>query len=474
MPPPFDDPLAPYDDTTSNAKITVIKPGLTQGHSMFMVGACTLVEEEYNREGELLMVLPEWPSVTVLDGHYSTMTGLRQTVSDIVACGEENPGQFFSCGYDSMIKLWQVQNGQAYLLDTWRGHRDRVHSMARHASDLILASASQDGSVLMWPYQKDSRTSMRPSPLFRVNARQGIPDLVQWGESKKTENLLFSLVSYSPIHGKGQVGIWDGILMQRLATFQPAMGGLSTMATAPDGSLLALGGGTTMVDDEIRGDGMLRCYDFHNMSLSESRTASQRSCMFKIETGHMDTDSIIFSQDSRLIFSCQGHSQGAEIKVYDLRMNKRQLHVLLHEPSIPKSKCSTTSCTPRILSLCSSSPSPFSQSPSLSTAPSYPPTETLSSVVAWSWLPDDTLVTGGADSLLRFWNLSIADPEQKERQLHADAPISAISIGPNSDGTILLAGTESGSLHIWSASSATVSRIQREMGAPGEGRVFAN
>lgn len=426
-----------------------------------MVGACTLAEEEYNRQGELLMVSPEWPSISILDAHCSSTTGLRQTVSDLVACSKEDPGRFFSCGYDGLIKLWKVDEDQVHLLDTWKGHRDRVHSIARHVSDLILASASQDGSVLLWPYQRGSRTSARPSPLFRASPRQGIPDLVQWGESKQTENLLFSLTSYSPAGEKGQVSIWDGIVMQRLATLQPPAGGLSAMAAAPDGSLLALGGGTTsMISDEICGDGVLRCYDLRSMPMLGSCVGSSKSsCAFKISTGHIDTDSIIFSPDSQLIISCQGHAQGSELKVYDIRMDRRQLHVLVHEACTSKAQNSPkASCISAV---------------SASSTTIHPPIEVPGSVVASSWRPDGTLVTGGADAFLRFWDLTLADPEQRGLQLQTDAPISAISLGPNLDDTILLAGTESGTLYIWSASRAIVSRMREKMGAPGEGNLLS-
>lgn len=144
-----------------------------------MIGACTLAEEEYNREGELVAIAPEYPSVQVLNGHFSPTSGLRQTVSDIIASSEEYPGTFFSCGYDNLIKLWNVQeDGHTRQLSTWKGHKDRVHSIARHSSDLILASASQDGSVLMWPYQLDRGTAARPSPLFRSSVRQGSVNLL--------------------------------------------------------------------------------------------------------------------------------------------------------------------------------------------------------------------------------------------------------------------------------------------------------
>lgn len=227
--------------------------------------------------------------------------------------------------------------------------------------------------------------------------------------------------------------MWDGIVMQRLAVVSPETGGVSTIATSPDGSLLVLGGGTTsMINDEIKGDGFLRFYDLRCIGPT-SKTA------FKITTGQTDTDSVIFSPDQQFVLSCQCNSSGAEILLFDLRMERRQLHTLKHE---------TLKDTHR------------------------PPQE-QSSVIAWAWWPDGELVTGGADSCIRVWDLSLPSPELVEHRLQTDCPISALSLGPNLDKSLLLAGTESGAVFIWSASKATITRIQKHLGAHGEGSVFS-
>lgn len=460
----------------SSGAITIVKSITFQGLSSFVIGACTLEEEEYNRRGEIIFYTPDDLTCKTLDGHY-TNTGpstspLRQTVSDVQY--SPNSGVFFSCGYDHMIRLWNASllvqaqtrtssatlSGPTSYMDfsihmdslsppeslrpvaTWKGHRGRINAMARHTSDLLLASSSQDGSVLMWPYQLERTLACRPTVLFKKQVKEkeisNSIDSVVFCDCRYPD-WLCAATSYDCIARKGTVDIWDGVAMRKIGVIGDDKGGVSCIAIDPSGTLLAIGGGTCMMRDDLFGDGILRVYDLRLVAPS-SRMSSYGSNNYStlsldfigMKSGHRDTDTVFYSPDGLLIASCQGTQSLSEIVLFDRRFPTRPLHILQHQATTRSASEGESSLS--------------------------------SSMVASCWMNgrSSMLVTGGIDGRIKIWDVRTGKDATLDffvddhECVSVDRPVNSVAISSCDD--LIVAGTESGAVHTWSLSRSLLFR----------------
>jgi WD40 repeat protein len=57
-----------------------------------------------------------------------------------------------SCSYDDTIKVWLDDDDDWFCSETLKGHTSTIWDMAFNASGTLLASCSDDRSLIIWKY----------------------------------------------------------------------------------------------------------------------------------------------------------------------------------------------------------------------------------------------------------------------------------------------------------------------------------
>ena len=72
----------------------------------------------------------------------------QQSINSLSLNSKKN--LLFSCGDDSLIKIWNVKNDKFELFHTLTGHQGSVNSLLMNSEKTILYSASDDKRIFMW------------------------------------------------------------------------------------------------------------------------------------------------------------------------------------------------------------------------------------------------------------------------------------------------------------------------------------
>jgi WD40 repeat protein len=113
------------------------------------------------------------------------------------------------------------------------GHTGGIESLAFAPDGWTLASASRDGTVIVWDIADPARASLR----WKLEGNAGTIVIVAYAPDGKT---------IASGHDDGTVKLWDPATGRERCTLVGHTGSVRSLAFSPDGSVLATGdaGGT--------------------------------------------------------------------------------------------------------------------------------------------------------------------------------------------------------------------------------------
>ena len=118
-------------------------------------------------------------------------------------------------GRDQTIKIWDLTTGQA--LQTLKGHRGLIWSVACSLDGKQLASGSNDGTVKLWDLASGSATHTMQRFGYRVSAVAFSPDGMRLASGGTDE----------------RIELWDTSTGQRVLTLKGHADGIDSARSAP-------------------------------------------------------------------------------------------------------------------------------------------------------------------------------------------------------------------------------------------------
>ncbi len=138
-------------------------------------------------------------------------------------------GKILACGEGQNVKLWDITTGE--LITTFRGHIGLVDYLAFSPDSSILASASEDGTVLYWNINTEA-----PLP----------PNITEHTHQVETISFMKGSSTLASVDYSGIITLWDLETSQRTThrtktAFENTRYGLEAipLAFSPDGTKLA-------------------------------------------------------------------------------------------------------------------------------------------------------------------------------------------------------------------------------------------
>ena len=227
-------------------------------------------------------------------------------------------------GGGKVVKLWDMQTGG--VIKPFHGHNDRILSVSVSADHTIIASGSEDKTILLWTIQTGescciikpqswvSCVSFSPTdPLHLISASGGM--VQQWDIAGREVNSPHrgSHVSFSPdgtqfvsCHG-AVVEVRESASGEFVTKCDAPSGNTNYCCFSPDGSLIAVSTGTTVFVWKFAVDPCtIETFDEHTglinslafSSPSSLISSSQDQSIKFWQIGTLSTDPVVIDQES--------------------------------------------------------------------------------------------------------------------------------------------------------------------------------
>ena len=217
-------------------------------------------------------------------------------------------GKILACGEGQNVKLWDITTGE--LITTFKGHIGFVYNLAFSPDGSILASASEDGTVLYWNIKTGDQL---PSNITEHTAGVGTINFMNGSST-------LASVAYS-----GIITLWDLETSQRTThrtktDFENTRDELEAipLAFSPDGTKLVSMGILNTPTEPLGTTPLIRLIDVTTGRELTSLTYSNEDV----------APHLTFSPDGKtVVFSAHGHTYG-KIRLWNTETEKtHEIHI---------------------------------------------------------------------------------------------------------------------------------------------------
>jgi WD40 repeat protein len=357
------------------------------------------MDHTYNRPGEVILLefAGESACCSILDGHSQTDNNgitTRSTVTSVAY--DQHYGSFVSAGYDGIISFWKREDSSLKAMTITTGSSP-VNCLTISTEHPLLACGTQDGHLHVARYSLDHNTGhMRKSNLLADKSHR------KWANSVDCavfgQDTVYAATGYHEKCNSGQVVCYD-FGKDVVVPLFTAQTGISCLDYGPAEPILAVGTGNVI-------DGSLGSGDYF---IIDRRAKSSVSV---VQTGQLDMDCVKFSPCGRYIVSSD--TSDNSVVVSDIRTVGR--------PWIVKYNHGKPGCE---------------------------------GIMGIHWLKDGKLASGGADGMVKLYDLNKLSHPFKE--LYIGHHIN--SIVTSSDDSTLFVGTDFGTVHVFSQNPAIAHTI---------------
>ena len=217
-------------------------------------------------------------------------------------------GKILACGEGQNVKLWDTTTGE--LITTFKGHIGLVDNLAFSPDGSILASASEDGTVLYWNIKTGDQL---PSNITEHTAEVG------------TISFMNSSSTLASVANSGIITLWDLETSQRTThrtktDFENTRYWLEAipLAFSPDGTKLASMGILNTPTEPLGTTSLIRLIDVTTGRELTNLTYSNENV----------TPHLTFSPDGKtVVFSAHSHTYG-KIRLWNTETEKtHEIHI---------------------------------------------------------------------------------------------------------------------------------------------------
>lgn len=212
-------------------------------------------------------------------------------------------GKILACGEGQNVKLWDVTTGE--LITTFRGHIGLVGYLAFSPDGAILASASEDGTVLYWNIKTENQLP---------------PNITEHTHRVETISFMNGSSTLASVATSGIITLWDLETSQRTThrtktAFENTRYFLEAIPLrfSPDGTKLVSKGILNTPTEPLGTTPRIRLIDVTTGRELTSLTYDNENV----------TPPLTFSPDSKTaVFSAHSHTYGGKIRLWNTETDK--------------------------------------------------------------------------------------------------------------------------------------------------------
>jgi WD40 repeat protein len=382
------------------------------------------LQDPYNRPGELVGLRLDGHELScqVIDGHRTVHPRdgrvMRSTVSCVVH--SDNNSAYVTGGFDGNIAVWS--DDKLAVLARFGGHGCAINAIGTDSKTYGILYGTSKGELI---WCSDLLGSPNGVPSLhtlsgpRVVLGQNHPlanslDVLLMTNNLRTKTRAFAGYGYLTENKAGAVHVYDLAAMQACDVYKlDNERALTDIALHPEEHLLAVASGILFDDKSTGGDGVVRLYDIRSSSISGQA----------ITTRQTDIHRISFSPCGDLLYSNDATS--GLMLVHDIRYPSRPIWSHSHSANGTEEHFLCFAWMPNTI----------------------------------SGIPSGLLWTGGNDHKLQLWDLR--RPESLVEQHDLGQPINNAVV--SSDGALVWAGTEVGSVHLLAKNTSLTDTLGRNI-----------